>query len=79
MQPLINPGQSVLVSSLPFIFKNPQIGDVVVLKANNKLLIKRISKTSQNRFLVEGDNTGDSKKIDWIEKSQILGKVIYVG
>lgn len=77
MEPDLRFGQFVLVSSIPFFFSKPKIGDVVVFKNSKKLIIKRIVKEVNKKFLVEGDNKKDSHDFGFIEKKEILGKVIY--
>ena len=46
MLPTFKPGQILLVSSIPYLFQKPKIGDVVVIKdpRSGKLLLKRIAK-----------------------------------
>lgn len=77
MEPTFKNGNVVLVSSFPYIFSKPKIGDIVAFKKENKVLIKRISKIKDNEYFLSGDNSKDS--IDgWTDKSKIKGKVIYV-
>lgn len=78
MQPLINPGQFVLVSSLFYLFRNPKEEDVVVFKSDKKFIIKRIKAIKNNKFFIEGDNRDDSKSFGDIERSEILGKVVAI-
>ena len=90
MEPNLLNNQTVLVSSTPFIFSKPKVGDVVVFKYQNKIYIKRISKikggsTSSrfrgaSKYFLEGDNKKDSldsRKIGWISRKQILGKIVF--
>ena len=44
MEPTFKPGQTVLVSSIPYIFTEPKVSDVVVIKdpQDGKPLLKRI-------------------------------------
>lgn len=77
MRPNINEGSEVLVSSLPYIFSNPKVEEVVAFNYLNKILIKRVVKIKGNQLLVEGDNLADSLRIGWIDKKDIIGKVIY--
>ena|SRR3989338_7338199 len=46
MEPTFKPGQSLLVSAVPYIFRKPKTGDVVVIKdpRDGRLLLKRIKK-----------------------------------
>ena len=77
MIPTLKPGQEILVSSIPYFFKKPRIDDIIAFKGGNKFLIKRIKQVENDRFLVKGDNKTDSKEYGWIERGQIIGKVIY--
>ncbi|HKC14456.1 MAG TPA: S26 family signal peptidase [Patescibacteria group bacterium] len=77
MEPSIKDGAEVLASSIPFIFFKPKVGNVVAFKYFNKILIKRIKKSQSNHFLMEGDNVSDSLKLGWVNKNDIIGKVIY--
>ena len=81
MEPLIKSNDTLLVSGLPYLFKNPKINDIVALREKgNKMLIKRITKIHNDKYFVQGDNlkdSYDSRKFGEIFKNQILGKVIY--
>jgi nickel-type superoxide dismutase maturation protease len=82
MEPQIEDGQSVLVSSIPYWFKKPQINDIVAVNADNgsKILIKRITKIQNGNYFIEGDNKEDSldsRKFGVISKDKIIGEVIY--
>jgi len=79
MEPTIKNGETVLASSIPFLFSNPKVGDVVVFKKNEKVFIKRITKIDGEKYFVGGDNKKDSldsRKIGLVERSGIAGKVI---
>lgn len=78
MSPKISEGKEVLVSSLPFLFFEPRIGDIVAFWHFNKVLIKRIKSAKRNQYLLEGDNVSDSLRIGWKSKKDIIGKVVYV-
>ncbi len=81
MEPTLKQNQIVLASSIPYFFKKPKVGDIVVLK-RQKYIIKRISKIKKEKIFVEGDNkkeSTDSRSFGWIGKDSILGKVIYIG
>ena len=78
MDPTIKNNQLILASSIPFCFRKPKVGEVVVLK-KNKFIIKRITRINKDRFFVEGDNkkeSTDSRNFGWISKSEIVGKMI---
>lgn len=84
MEPNILQGQTVLASSIPYLFLKPKIGDIVAFKKEKKVLIKRIAKinpstSSGEKYFVKGDNKKDSldsKEIGWVLKKEIVGKVI---
>lgn len=80
MEPTIYNGQTVLVSSMPFFFLKPKIGDIITFKKNDGVFIKRITKVQGKKYFVQGDNildSIDSRKMGFINKKQIIGKVIY--
>lgn len=79
MLPTLKPGQDVL--TLNWFIKS-KVGDIVVIKVNGREMIKRISKLSdrEKMIYVLGDNlkeSTDSRYFGLINKSQILGKVIW--
>lgn len=82
MEPAIENGQEILVSSLPFLFSKPKTGDMIAFSfarpGLTKLAVKRIKKINGNKYLIEGDNKSDSKKFGWIERKNIIGKVVYI-
>jgi phage repressor protein C with HTH and peptisase S24 domain len=81
MEPTIQSGSSVLVSSLPYIFKSPKLNDILAARIDGKVVIKRISKIEKNKYFITGDNPNDSfdsRKFGMIGRRDILGKVIYV-
>ncbi len=83
MEPALLNGGIVFVSSIPYLFSKPKVGDIVAFKIDNKVLIKRIMKinpspSSGEKYFVKGDNKSDSldsKSIGLINKKDILGKV----
>jgi len=80
MEPALRQGQSVLASSIPYLVSKPKIGDIIFFKKDEKIFIKRVSKIDGDKYFVAGDNqkdSMDSRKFGWINKSDILGKVIY--
>ena len=79
MEPFLLNSQTVLASSIPFIFSKPKVGDVVVFKVGDRIYIKRVKEIKNQKFFLVGDNNRDSfdsKKIGWINKEDIIGKVI---
>jgi nickel-type superoxide dismutase maturation protease len=80
MEPTLKSGDSVLVSSLPYLFKSPQQNDIVAAKVDGKILIKRISSVKQNEYFLSGDNpedSFDSRKFGMIARKDIIGKVVF--
>jgi nickel-type superoxide dismutase maturation protease len=82
MEPVLTDQQTVVVSSIPYFFSAPKIGDIVAffLTDRAKIYIKRISDCRDNTFFLRGDNqtdSYDSRKFGWIPRSQIVGKIIY--
>lgn len=81
MEPTFKPGEALLVSSIPYLFTQPKVGDVVVIKdpRDARLLLKRIKKIEKGKFFVSGDNhraSTDSKTFGAIPDKSILGKVL---
>lgn len=82
MEPNILQWQTVLVSSIPYLFSNPKINDIVAFKEKNtgKIFVKRIVKNNGNKYFMKGDNkkdSVDSQKIGWMLRKEIVGKVIF--
>ena len=77
MEPGLKEEQSVFVSIIPYLFKNPKKGDVIIFKTGSKLLIKRILSVKGKKYQAGGDNIGHSRDFGNLKKSDILGKVIY--
>lgn len=76
MEPSLRDKTLVLVSSIPYLYSTPKIGDVIVAQINDTLIIKRIKNIKKNKYLLEGDNRFDSLKIEPITIGKILGKLI---
>lgn len=80
MEPTLQQGQNVLVSSIPYFFSKPKVGDIVSFKKTGKVFIKRISGIDEDKYFVSGDNkkdSMDSRRFGWILKKDIIGKVVY--
>jgi nickel-type superoxide dismutase maturation protease len=80
MSPTFKSGTTILVNRL----SKPKAGDIAAVRnpRDGKILIKRISKTKNNKFFVLGDNkdeSTDSRHFGWITKDAIIGKVIFKG
>lgn len=79
MEPTIHNGQTVLVSSMPYLFSKPKSGDIVAFKKEEKIFIKRIARIERQKYFITGDNKNDSldsRNFGWIEKKEIVGEVI---
>lgn len=82
MEPTIKNGQVILISSLPYLISNPKVGEIIAFSLARpglkRLIVKRIRKINIDKYLVKGDNKKDSKEYGWIERKEIIGKVIYI-
>ncbi|MDP3733469.1 MAG: S26 family signal peptidase [Candidatus Daviesbacteria bacterium] len=81
MLPNLKEGQEVLSFNWAYLFSKPKVGDVVVVKVNGKEMVKRITKflDREKMIFVMGDNKKDSldsRKLGWIDKKNLIGKVI---
>ena len=77
MMPTLIPGESILISTIPYLFSNPKKGEIIVFKYKNKNLVKRIKKISEDDYILEGDNKSDSLKIQNIKQKDIVGKFLF--
>ena len=86
MSPYLNPGDLVII----FRTKNIKKNDVVVFERNEDFYIKRLTKIENDstsprlqgasKYFLEGDNKKesiDSRKFGWVDKNNIIGKVVY--
>lgn len=81
MLPTLKPGQDVLVFTWGYIFSKPIVGDIVVIKVDGREMVKRVQMYHDRGVFVTGDNrrySSDSRKFGLIDKSKIIGKVIFV-
>ncbi len=78
MEPTLNEHSIVFVSSVPYFFSLPKINDIVVFRKEGKTMIKRVKKRNGNKYFIEGDNKSDSLEVGWIERRDIMGKVVFV-
>jgi len=76
MEPAIKNGNFVLGSSIPYLFSSPKKEDVAFFRKDGKVFLKRINKIMKNKFFMAGDNSKDSINV-WIDRKEILGKIIY--
>jgi len=76
MEPTLSQGDYVLVRFTNRI----NVGDIVVVKVKDNVVIKRVSKIHSEYFWVLGDNdtqSTDSRKYGWINFNQLIGKVVW--
>ena len=78
MHPTLKPGGRVIVSSIPYIFSKPKVGDVIAFRYTNKMLIKRAVRIEEEKYYLRGDNKSDTLKTEPILKNEILGKMILI-
>ena len=73
MEPTLHEGDVVLISSLPYLFKNPKVGDVIILK-RQKYIIKRITKEDRGKFAGSwlAHERLDNRRIVRVPKSGLL-------
>ena len=81
MEPNLMDGSFLRVSRLAYLFRKPQIGDVVVFKMGKEFFCKRIKEIDYKTGTCEvlGDNPNDSldsRKLGRIQLREIVGKVI---
>ena len=81
MEPILRPGDYVIVNRLAYVFGNPTKNDVIVLRdplQKDKFLIKRIADIRDSEYFVIGDNkeiSHDSRHFGPVESNSIVGKV----
>ncbi len=78
MQPTLNEGQRVVVFRWAYLFSKPKKGEVVVFKGDaGKEYVKRITASAnKDEFVVEGDNRGDSKGLEPVNREAVIGSVV---
>src|SRR5258708_21827654 len=81
MSPILVDGDTILVNRLAYVYRSPQIDDIVAVKdpRDKKILTKRIARIENNKYFVLGDNKAhstDSRIFGMIEKREIVGKII---
>lgn len=60
--------------------KNVKEGEIVVFRRVQEYYIKRVVKIENDKCFLKGDNRKesiDSRKFGWIDKKDIIGKMIY--
>lgn len=78
MMPIFKPNDRIIASNILYFFTKPKVGDVVVFRYNDKMLVKRIIRIANKKYYLKGDNKSDNLKIKPIERAKILGKVIFI-
>ena len=83
MLPSLSEGSFVLVSSIPFMFRNPRVEDIVIARdpRDRRILVKRIEQVNNEGYFLIGDNkeiSTDSREFGPIQRRDILGKMILV-
>lgn len=76
MAPMLKPGQLILATPLR---RRLRVGQVVVLRKNNRELIKRIERIEYDKVFVIGDNpdaSTDSRQFGWLDMSTVVARVI---
>ena len=76
MTPKLQPGQ--LIVATPF-FRKLYPGQVVILRKNNKELVKRIEQLEDDKVFVIGDNLSastDSRQFGWLDRSTVIARVV---
>lgn len=82
MRPALFAGQYILSEQLSYFFRNPAIGEVVILKSQicGRKLVKRIAVVKNGSYFVVGDNPEnslDSRNFGPVKKEDILARVCY--
>ncbi len=76
MEPFLSAGRLIVVVSS----KHYNPGDVVGVRFDSKIIIKRIAKTRDNLVYVLGDNPRnslDSRKLGWIASDNLVFKLLF--
>ena len=82
MQPLLQPGDEILIDINAYKKSTPQIGDIIVAfhpyRPNFPIVKRIVSIEKDGSFFLQGDNTlesTDSRSYGAIKLDQIIGKV----
>lgn len=70
------------VGALKYFYKKPKVGDVIIFSHTTPphILIKRITKIVNGKYMVAGDNKKESiksAKIGLVDFHDIIGRVIF--
>lgn len=77
MLPALKDSQDVV--SVNWFYK-VKAGDIVVIKQDNREIVKRVKKVEGKQVFVQGDNqkeSTDSRKFGPVRIDQVIGKVVY--
>ncbi|HEX4904579.1 MAG TPA: S26 family signal peptidase [Acidimicrobiales bacterium] len=75
MRPTLEPGDRLVVLRLP-----PRVGDLVALRREGRVLVKRVAALDGDQLVVHGDNataSTDSRTFGPVRRSSVLGRVVY--
>lgn len=72
MWPLLCHGRDQVI--LEKLKRSPKVGDIVLLKANEKYLLHRVTKVRKNRFETTGD--GNYYHDGWFSDGCIIGRAV---
>ena len=78
MEPAIKEGSYLVVNCW---YRKVAAKEIVVLRANGMVMVKRIDRIEGSRIFVVGDNresSMDSRKLGWMDRKDIVGKLIVV-
>ncbi|MBI4089233.1 MAG: S26 family signal peptidase [Candidatus Levybacteria bacterium] len=81
MEPTLKNGDIVLVNRLAYLLAKPHMGDIIAIKREKYSIIKRIKVITREKIFVVGDNKKDSldsRKLGFVNRKKIIGKVIYI-
>ncbi len=76
MSPYLNDRDLILVQRI----NKYRVGDVVGFKLNDKIFIKRIHEIKNHQIYVLGDNPDnslDSRKLGWINRENLVFKLLF--
>ena len=82
MVPAYRPGDRLVVNRFAYFVRRPRPGDVVVLRdpeSPGRLLLKRVVALEGGRYIVLGDNAGesrDSRRFGPVRRRDIVGKAL---
>ena len=81
MEPTLLEGDQVIASPLPYRWRPPAVGDLVVLRhpTEPRFLVKRVVDVDGQRVSVRGDNrdrSTDSRAFGPVSRDALVGKVL---